>query len=84
MGIERNCPIEVCRVADLPTMDLVVKVSELEKLFEALTKECAEWKQSDGVIYWDSPENWLRKQLNLPKAKELMPKELMASGGGKK
>jgi len=76
MGIERNCPIEIIHA---PTFQLlrnpvkefkttpVVELSELEKLFEGLSKEAKEWQQSDGKIWWDSPESWLRKQLNLPK-----------------
>jgi len=80
MGIERNCPIEVCYA---PTFQLlkrpteafkttaVVELSELDKLFKALSKECKDWKRSDSQIWWDSPESWLRKQLNMPKGDNL-------------
>lgn len=60
MGMERNCPVKPVQV---------VEVAELEKLFAALSVECKAWKQSDGQIWWDSPESWLRKQLNLPRKK---------------
>lgn len=79
MGIVRNCPVDVVYA---PTFQLfvkpveqfkntpVVELVELEKLFAALSKECLEWQKSDGKIWWNSPEEWLRKQLNLPKVKK--------------
>ena len=76
MRIERNYPIEVIYASIFqlfrhPVEEFkttaVVEVSELEKLFTALSKECKDWQQSDGKIWYDSPEAWLRKQLNLQK-----------------
>lgn len=78
MGIERNCPI---RIVYAPTFQIfrnpvpefkttpVVEVEELEKLFAKLSEECKDWKRSDGEVWWDSPEAWLRRQLDLPRKK---------------
>ena len=65
MGIERNYPVEFTTIKGKQ----MVERSILERLFAALSKECQDWKRSDGEIWWDSPENWLRKQLHLPKIK---------------
>jgi hypothetical protein len=72
MSIERNCPIEILYAPEFqiflrPQTEVdtiaVIQLSELDKLFKALTKECKSWQESDGRIYYDSPEKWLRKQI---------------------
>ena len=71
MGIERNCPIDTYNVELVPRYSdkepLVFRRDDIDKLLSALTKECQGWVQSDGRIWSDSPESWLRKQLDLPK-----------------
>jgi len=67
MGIERNCPIDIWDVIHLQNGTEVIKVSDMEKLLKSLTEECKQWQSSDGKIWWDSPESYLRKQLNLNK-----------------
>ena len=74
MGLERNCPIDTYN-ADLVTRysdgeSLVFKRNDIDKLLSALSKECKTWKESDGEVWWDTPEIWLRKQLGLQKAEK--------------
>ncbi len=74
MGIEKNCPIDtwdanlVPKYSDKKT--LVYLRKDIDKLVSALSKECQMWQTSDGKIWWDSPESWLRKQLDLPSIKK--------------
>ena len=80
MGIERKHPV---KISYAPTFQLlnspveafkttpVVTVERLEKLFEALSEECKSWQQSDGKIWWDSPESWLSEQLGFEKQEKV-------------
>jgi len=69
MGIERNCPIDmwnadlVSRYEDMEP--LVFKIQDIDRLLKALTEECKEMIKSDGELWADTPEVWLRKQLKL-------------------
>ena len=69
MGISRNCPIDmwnadvVTRYSDMEP--LVFKIQDIDMLLKELTKECKEMIKSDGELWADTPEIWLRKQLNL-------------------
>jgi len=69
MAMVRNCPIDmwnadmVSRFEDMEP--LVFTIQDIDRLLKRLSEECKQWQESDGKIWWDSPESWLRKQLNL-------------------
>lgn len=69
MGIERNCSIDKWNADLVPrysdTESLVFRITDIDKLLKSLTKECKSWQISDGKIWYDSPERWLRKQLGM-------------------
>ena len=65
MGVERNCPIDIWDVIYLPNGTEVIKRCDMEKLLKALTNECKQWQNSDGKIWFDSPESYLREQLGM-------------------
>jgi len=78
MGIERNCPIDTWNADLVPRYSdgetLVYRRKDINRLLTVLSKECQNWQKSDGKIWWDSPESWLRKQLDLPKNSDLVEK----------
>jgi len=65
MGIERNCPTDIWDVIHLQNGTEVIKVSDMEKLLKALTEECKSMIRSDGDLWADTPEVWLRTQLKM-------------------
>ena len=87
MGIERNCPIDmwnadnVTRYADMEP--LVFKIQDIDRLLKKLSEECKSWQSSDGKIWWDSPESWLRKQLNLEDGWKKFAKSVVEEGEDK-
>lgn len=71
MSIERNYPVDIWDADLVPRYydkkTLVFLITDIDNLLTKLSKECKSWQESDGKIWWDSPESWLRKQLNLLK-----------------